>query len=201
MTDAEKVAVRAFTIPNKENMYRDSKKISPFYTSILPQLQKDENDAISKIDRYLVFDTETRTDLYQNLTFGYFEIYQRKSLEQNGIFYDEKVTTAKEKEILLEYGEDNNIPVFTLKQFRQIFLNEVYELHSLCVGFNLPFDLNHIAINSTTARMKKSEGFSLELSKNWDYPRLLITPVSSTLSFISWGNPMSDDNKKKPKKS
>ena len=200
MTDTEKVAVRAFTIPNNEKMYRDSKKISPFYTLILPQLQKDENDAISKIDRYLVFDTETRTDLYQNLTFGYFEIYQRKSLEQTGIFYDEKVTTAKEKEILQEYCENNNIPLFTLKQFRQIFLHEVYDLHSLCIGFNLPFDLNHIAISSTTARMKKSEGFSLELSRNWDYPRLLITPVSSTLSFISWGNPMSDDKKKKPKR-
>ncbi|MDH5431752.1 MAG: hypothetical protein OEW78_07725 [Nitrosopumilus sp.] len=200
MTGTEKAAVRAFTIPHKAILYMDSKKISPFYSWILPQMQKDDNKELSKIDRYFVFDTETRTDLCQNLTFGYFEVYQRKSLEQNGIFYDEKVTTPKEQKILKEYCEKNNISLFTLQQFRQIFLYEVYGLNSTCIGFNLQFDLNHIALNSTTARMKKNEGFSLELSKNWDYPRLLITPISSTLSFISWGGPMNNDKKKKPKR-
>ncbi len=193
------MAVRAFTIPHKSTLYANSKKISSFYSDILPQLQKEDNENMSKIDRYLVFDTETRTDLYQNLTFGYFEIYQRKSIEQAGIFYDEKVTTPKEQDTLQEHCKKNNITLFTLKEFRRIFLYEVYDLHSICVGFNLPFDLTRIAINSSTARMKKAEGFSLEISKNCDYPRLLITPISSTLSFISWGNPMSDDKKKKPK--
>ena len=60
----------------------------------------------------------------------------------------------------------------------------------MCIGFNLPFDLNRIAIKSGIARMKKTEGFSLKLSRNLDYPRIQITPISSTLSFITWGNPI-----------
>lgn len=169
----EIIAVRAYTVPKNTKNKRDSAGFSP---QNLP------------FDRCIIFDTETTTDIYQNLKFGYFEIWQYKILEYVGIFYDSKSVTAKEQEILKQYCTKNDIRLYSLVEFRQIFLHEVYDVKSLCIGFNLPFDLNRIPIKSTTARIKKKDAFSLLLSKNLDYPRLHITHITSTLSFISWGS-------------
>ena len=50
----EAIAVRAYTVPQKKKKWNGP---SPPKISKIP-------------DRVLVFDTETRTDLYQNLLFG-----------------------------------------------------------------------------------------------------------------------------------
>ena len=49
---------------------------------------------------FIVFDTETRTDLYQNLAFGYYEVYDGGRRDLYGLFFDPKIVTPKEKEIL-----------------------------------------------------------------------------------------------------
>lgn len=139
-------------------------------------------------DRILVFDTETTVDLYQNLKFGYFEIYQYGILEHVGLYYDPVIVRTKEFTILETYSAQKNIKLYTLDEFRKIFLYETFDLKSLCVGFNLPFDTTRIAIKSSNAKFRRKGGFSLEISKNLNYPRLHITHVSSTLSFIQWGN-------------
>ena len=101
----ETAAIRAYTIPHDTlgGKEKENRK-NYFVTQILPELKRQENERISKIDRFLVFDTETRVDLYQNLTFGYFEVYLRKSLEHKGIFFDQEVVNQKEKKILEEYS-------------------------------------------------------------------------------------------------
>ncbi len=167
------IAIRAYTVPKDTKNKRN-------YTGF--QLQT------LLFDRCIVFDTETTTDLYQNLKFGYFEIWQYKILESVGIFYDSKSVTAKEQEILKQFCLKTDIRLYTIVEFRQIFLHEVYDLKSLCIGFNLPFDLNRIPIKSTTARIRKKDTFSLFFTKNLYYPRLHITHITSTLSFISWGS-------------
>lgn len=167
----ETVAVRAYTVPKISNFQPKKEPIPRF-----------------KPVRILVWDTETTTDLYQNLKFGYYEIYQNEKLEHAGIFYDPKIVKNKEKKILEDHSKQLQIKVYTLEEFRQIFLYEVYDLQTLCIGFNLPFDLTRIAIKSSNARFRRKNGFSLEISKNLHYPRLHVTHVTSTLSFTEWGN-------------
>lgn len=167
----ETVAVRAYTVPKLADFKPKKGLISKF-----------------KPERELFWDTETTTDLYQNLKIGYFEIYQNGKLEHAGLFYDPKIVKNKEKKILEEHSKQLQIKIYTLEEFRQIFLYEVYDLQTLCVGFNLPFDLTRIAIKSSNARFRRKNGFSLEISKNLHYPRLHVTHVTSTLSFTEWGN-------------
>lgn len=170
----EIIAVRAYTVPKKTV---DDDDFTPFFNKNLP------------FDRCIVFDTETTTDHYQNLKFGYFEIFQYGILEYVGIFYDPKIVPTKEQTLLKQYCVKKDIRLYTLVEFRKIFFYEVYDLKSLCIGFNLAFDLTRIAINASSARIKKKDAFSLLLSKNLDYPRLHVTHQSSTLSFIQLGNP------------
>lgn len=177
----ETIAVRAYTVPKIDD---SSKNKSKSYQNLL---DKGKNPAF---DRLLVFDTETTTDLYQNLKFGYFETYQYSILEGKGLFYDPITVKPKEFAILQSYSIKNNISLYTLEDFRKIFLYEVYDLHTLCIGFNLPFDLTRIALKSTNGRKRKKDAFSLEFSTNLAYPRLYVTHATSTLSFIEWANPM-----------
>ncbi len=167
----EIAAVRAYTMPKKAE-FRPRERKGPQKTVF---------------DRVLVLDNETTVDLYQNQKFGYFEIYQYGRLDHKGIFYDAKALKPKEKTTLKSYCKKNKIRLYTIEKFREIFLDEVYTLETLCVGFNLPFDLTRIAINASSGRKRKKNGFSLKLSSKSYFPRLYVTHVTSTLSFIEWG--------------
>ncbi|MEX0862676.1 hypothetical protein [Nitrosopumilus sp.] len=168
----EIIAVRAYTVPKTDK----GKKPSGFTPENIP------------FDRCIVWDTETTTDNLQNLKFGYFEIWQYKILEYVGIFYDPKIVSSKEQEILKQYCIKKDIRLYTLVEFRRIFLYEVYDLETLCIGFNLPFDLTRIPINTSSSRVRKKDVFSLFFTKNLNYPRLHLTHVTSTLSFINWSS-------------
>jgi hypothetical protein len=173
MTSNETIAIRAYTV---------SKNQVPF------KRLDDSHDKKYDFDRILVWDTETTTDLYQNLKFGYFKIYQYKILEHHGLFYDPLIIKGEELEIIQQFSKQNKITLYVLEQFREIFLHEVYDLQSLCVGFNLPFDLTRIAIKSTNARHNRKNGFSLVLSENLHYPRLHVTHITNTMAFIGFGS-------------
>lgn len=175
----ETIAIRAYTIPKKVDSRHEKSEFDH------KQPQRNRN---LPFDRILVFDTETTTDLYQNLKFGYFETHQYNAMEAKGLFYDPITVKSKEAEIVKIYCNQNNVPLYTIDQFRTFFLREVYDLETLCIGFNLPFDLARIALKSTNGRKRKKDAFSLELSKNYDFPRLYITHATSTLSFIEWAN-------------
>ena len=167
----ETIAIRAYTVPKS--------------------IENTQNHAYSEpklhFDRILVWDTETTTDIYQNLKFGYFEILQNGLREHVGLFHDAQFLSQKEFDILKSYSESNKIQLYTLEEFRKIFLSEVYTQESLCLGFNLPFDISRIPLKATNARIKKKNAFSLLLSENLYYPRLHITHQTNTLSFIAWG--------------
>lgn len=166
----ETVAVRAYTVPQNES----SKK-------------KEYGSEKINFDRILVWDTETTTDLYQNLKFGYFKILMHEQMDSHGLFFDPSIVKGKELETIQLFSKRNKISLYTLEEFRMIFLHEVYDLQSLCVGFNLPFDLARIPIKSSNSRFKRKGGFSLLLSNDLSYPRLHITHVTSTMSFIEFG--------------
>ena len=140
------------------------------------------------LDRVLVFDTETSTDQYQNLLFGSARIYNRDRLEFEWLFYGEAVK-GKELALLNKYANDNDIPLMPVRDFvDNIFLPEVYEAHTPCIGFNLPFDLSRIAIAWGNARKANEGRFSFKMSENPKYPHLVIKHIDSKMSFIHFTN-------------
>ena len=132
-----------------------------------PFLSEEQQPKIN-YPRVFVFDTETTIDTYQNLKVGYFEIYEKNKLVENGFFYNELANrmgdinirlqtedktlffqnpmAEEEVKILLEYAEKEDIKVYTKKQFLEnIFFLECYMKETPCIGYNLPFDLARIA--------------------------------------------------------
>jgi hypothetical protein len=67
-------------------------------------------------DRVLVFDTETTTDQFQNLTFGSFQVYENGLLRFKGLFYGETINDVQIK-VLRSYSSENDIPLFTRSEF------------------------------------------------------------------------------------
>ena len=176
----EAIAVRVYTVPHKQKKWKGP---SP------PKISKIPN-------RVLVFDTETRTDIYQNFLFGYFELHEDGKLKQHGLFYDSKVITKKEEDLLENFSTDNNIDTYTLEEFREVFLDEVYDLETLCIGFNLPFDLSRIALKAPQGKLAYREGFSMQISENTYYPRLIVNKQTNTMSFINWAKPFNKEQKR-----
>jgi hypothetical protein len=122
-----------------------------------------------------VFDTETRTDASQRLTFGSYRFLRNSELQEEGLFYADDLPVkdrrtlesyvAQQRKQTLRSGE---IPPLLLS--RRNFLKKVYKAvykgRALLVGFNLPFDLSRIAIASRSARGRFAGGFSLA---PWSY--------------------------------
>lgn len=138
--------------------------------------------------RVLVFDTETTTDQFQNLTFGTCHIYERNKLVFQVLFYSDKVND-KQLTIIRKFADTNNIHIMEVREFvDRVFLPEVYSNRTLCVGFNLPFDLSRLAISWGNARGKNEGGFSFKLTEDPQYPRLVIKHLDSTKAFIQFTN-------------
>ncbi|MBI2546910.1 MAG: hypothetical protein HYW23_00500 [Candidatus Aenigmarchaeota archaeon] len=140
--------------------------------------------------RILVFDTETTDDMYQNLKFGSFAIIENSNEQYKGIFYNPEDVTEDEKKLLEKHCKLKQIQLYTKEDFiENVFIKEVFYTQTLCIGFNLPFDIPRLSIDWSEARGKRFEnGFSFILSKNPSIPRLKIKHIDSTMSFIEFGS-------------
>jgi len=136
-------------------------------------------------NRVLVFDTETTIDEYQNLKIGYFLIFQEGTLQHHGLMYDPSMLDIKETKIIKSYAKNNHIPLYTFEEFiDDVFYPEVYCLRTLCVGFNLAFDISRLAYRSGNSRgTKNAGGFTLYLSKNPLNPPIIIKRLGQANSF------------------
>ncbi len=142
--------------------------------------------------RILVLDTETSVDLRQSLKFGSFAIYGRGELAFRGIFYDN--VDKGELVILQGYietmkADSQELALMTAREFvDKVLLPEVYDLKTLCVGFNLPFDLSRLAISWGNARRSNRGGFSFKMIEDPRYPRLIVKNIDSRRAFIQFAN-------------
>jgi len=147
-------------------------------------------------DRVLVFDTETTTDQYQNLTFGSFKVYQNGYIQHEGIFYNPLVLTENEVKTVKTYVNTHvktvktyvlnrsNLTLYTSEEFiNRVFYPELYGLHTLCVGFNLAFDISRLAFKSVNARKNNRQGFTFYLSKNPSNPPITIKQIGNVKTF------------------
>jgi hypothetical protein len=153
----------------------------------------------SKFDeRVLVFDTETTTDFTQRLLFGVFHVYVGGKLFQEGLFLGDSVSEP-EKGVARAYAAQHRLPIFTRSEFIVgVFYPEVYVHGTLCVGFNLPFDLSRIAVQANPGKGKHRQSFRLKLSFRVDLPDVRIQSISSRAAFIRFAPKMKLDEWEKP---
>jgi hypothetical protein len=120
-----------------------------------------------------VFDTETRTDETQWLTFGSYRFFWKNELQEEGLFYADDLP-AKDVRTLKQYAATRNrssadavsLRFLTRRQFLEKLFRAAYKSRALLVGFNLPFDLSRIVFESRYARLRFAGGFSLAA---WSY--------------------------------
>jgi len=182
LTDYEniEIALRCYpdTVSNAPKNYRPGNNV--ITNDVLP-------------DRVLVFDTETTIDRYQNLTFGSFQIYEHGILKHHGFFHGDNLP-EKDMLVLRDYAVGHAIPLMSVREFvDNIFYPELWDLHSLCIGFNLPFDISRIALSWGCGREKNRGAFSFQLTDRKYLPRVIIEHKDSKMAFIKFGNGLSDD--------
>ncbi|MDG6244855.1 MAG: DNA polymerase [Methanolobus sp.] len=129
---------------------------------------------VPDFSRVLTFDTETTADEFLNLKFGSFMVHENDVYQYAGLFWDERHVSEKEYKILKAYAEKYNIRLFTLEEFIKIFYLEVYERKTLCIGYNINFDLSRIILDYGHGRYSGKDGFSFKLTEDTTYPRLRI---------------------------
>ena len=129
----------------------------------------------SRPEAMFVFDTETRIDHTQRLTFGTYRfIVAGRCLEEGLIFADD--LSSQEKHVLQRYvethhaesdtGSRRELRLLSRDEFVDRLYRAAYKSRCLLVGFNLPFDLSRVACDFTNARGRFAGGFALEL---WSY--------------------------------
>lgn len=165
------------------------------------------------IENLLIFDTETTTDRYQNLTFGSARHCVRTGAGEivtlaEVMFHADDLPESDPAgyQVLSEYGADPRnsadvtmdyvgavmpdpvLHLLPLSDFLEWFYRLAYKQKATVVGFNLKFDLSRIASGAGEARSRG--GFSFKLwtdadGNNLSYrPRLVVTPLGPRKSLI-----------------
>jgi hypothetical protein len=119
-------------------------------------------------DTMLVFDTETRIDETQALTFGSYRLFISGQCVKEAIFYADDLP-EKDRHVLEEYVAKHRaekIALLTRSEFVDELFHKAYKGRCLLTAFNFPFDSSRVSCDFTTARGRFAGGFSLGL---WDY--------------------------------
>lgn len=148
---------------------------------VFPDL-KDENRDFDKPkrewhrpDAMLVFDTETRTDRTQRLTFGSYRFVVAGQLATENLFYGDDLpitdrqilkTHVATPSAVIPTEHNHQVPLLTRDQFVDKLFRNAYKGRCLLVAFNFPFDISRVACNFANARKRFAGGFSLDL---WSY--------------------------------
>src|SRR5713226_6597212 len=125
----------------------------------------------------LVFDTETTTDQSQMLNFGVYIYCQLEHGEyvpkEKGIFYRDSLperfvsTLARAASQIPPCGKLPAKPMSRSEFIKKVLLPMALKERGLIVGFNLPFDLSRLAVDSRWAkRSEDGVSFILQWRKN-----------------------------------
>jgi hypothetical protein len=125
-------------------------------------------------DAMLVFDTETRVDAAQRLTFGSYRFIVSGRCLEEGLFYGNDLP-GKDLRVLEAYVRTHksdtvdgasSLRLLTRSEFVERLFISAYKGRCLLVAFNFPFDSSRVAFDFTSARGRFAGGFSLGL---WSY--------------------------------
>lgn len=170
-------AVRAWVEPSKPSRKKNS---HPKPNRALPWRPKPYGE------RVLVFDTETTTDAAQRLLYGFFRLYERDRLVGEGLIVAD-VLDYESMATVAEYASKCRLQIFSRERFvEEVFYPEVYGEGTLCVGFNLPFDLSRIAIHAGIGRGANRRKFRIVLTRRLRWHDLRIESASNRAAFIGF---------------
>jgi hypothetical protein len=164
------------------------------------KLQANSSELPTKWPDYaVVFGCESRTDITQELTFGFCRILKlnrsKYVLEEENAFFDDDLPLA-EREVLEAYFRKAvsdktsfppNFPLLSRSDFIRSVFYKYARQGALLVGFDLCYALGRLARRWTPG---EREEWSLVLSVYPDGnekahdPRVLITPIDSKKAFI-----------------
>lgn len=122
-----------------------------------------------------MIDTETTTDMMQQLRFGIAHLWRLNSAAppRPWVFYDPQSlaksqdTADQELRVLRQFADTHGAMVLTVDEFVDtVFLKYVYKLKVTCIGANLAFDLSRIAHQHYYARSNMAGGFGLRMARN-----------------------------------
>src|SRR5262245_41535724 len=100
-------------------------------------------------DAMFVFDTETRTDETQCLTFGSYRFVVAGQTLTENLFYAANLP-ARKRDTLQKYvlsRTDTPLSLLTRSQFAENLFRDAYKGRCLLVAFNFPFDISRVACN------------------------------------------------------
>lgn len=148
---------------------------------VYPDLKDEERDFHSSRREWkrpsamFVFDTETRTDRTQRLTFGSYRFLIAGQLAKENLFLGDDLP-AKDRRILEHYvaiprtvvpdESPHRVSLLTRHEFVEKLFHAAYKGRCLLVAFNFPFDISRAACHFKNARRRFAGGFSLDL---WSY--------------------------------
>ncbi len=143
----------------------------------------------------LTFDTETRTDLGQEIRLLTWQERHTGRLRRRGMAYNPAELTADEVHLVQEYAAVQRMRCMTIAEWiHKVFFNIAWKQRGTVIGFNLPFDLSRLAIGHETAKPKHAHrsmrgGWSFRLSTNEAMPRVQIRKVGPRAAFIRLTTP------------
>ena len=175
---------------------------------VYPDLKDAENEFNKRSrnwrrpDAMFVFDTETRTDERQSLTFGSYRFVIAGQTLTEDLFYGANVP-GKDRETLQTYvlsKTDTPLSLLTRSQLAEKLFRDAYKGRCLLVAFNFPFDISRVACNYANAR-RFAGGFSFDLwwfgeSRNRFRPSICIKQIGSKRAlkgFTSRATPDEED--------
>ena len=136
--------------------------------------------------RVLVFDTETTVDAAQRLLFGFFRLYEHDRLILEGLIVAD-VLDYEQMTTLADYAARCKLPIYSRERFvEEIFYPEVYVEGTLCVGFNLPFDLARVAVHAGICRGENRRKFRIVLSRRLRWHDLRVESLSARAALIGF---------------
>jgi len=154
----------------------------------------------------IVITLETTSDSSQRLTFGLYRVYKRDTLLEEGVFYAEDLA-EQERQRLAQYcaghrqGDAKRAKPLRLlpreELLKKVFFPVAYDARAVVVGFNLPFIISRLAVDSTVARRLPYEGgFSFTLLDYKDkkgkrkldklYPRIAVKALDSKRALMGF---------------
>lgn len=134
----------------------------------------------------IVFDAETTTNHAQRLRFAPYQVLEHTELCEKGICYEPTTLAPDEVETLRQYCSEKGYAFRAREEFvRDVLLKYGYAYGGQIVGFNLPFDLSRLAIESSTSHGRDMRGgFSFKLRHGKRYPAVLIKHLNSRSAFM-----------------
>jgi hypothetical protein len=151
------------------------------FPALKPTEHKERKNKVWRLPRAMfVFDTETRTDASQRLTFGSYRFCVNDELREEGLFYADDLPSRDrktlEKYVAVQNRRGTRLLLLSRREFLKKIYKAVYKGRALLVGFNLPFDLSRIAFTARPARGRFAGGFSLAL---WSYTKMGVEKPST----------------------